>query len=167
MMVRKVSETLTGSGVAVEFVRTADLKLSPCDACWHCSGTGHCRVNDDMQAIYPRLMQADAVVIGSPVHMGHSVSGQAQIFLDRTFALWHQKRLTDKIGGAIAVSNRRGTMGAVKVINGTLLAHHIMVAGYATGYGLAPGDVSQDARALKEAEALGRRVYQLMTAMGR
>lgn len=150
------------NGAATEFVKIAELKISPCDACWRCSEEGECHINDDMQNIYPKLLQADGIVIGSPVHMGHSISGHAQIFLDRTFALWHQKKLKNKVGGSVVVANRRGGISAVRIINDVFLDHHILIAGYATGYARAPGEIHKDERAFKEAGDLGKRLCELL-----
>jgi multimeric flavodoxin WrbA len=99
--------------------------------------------------------------------MGYSVSGQAQVFLDRTFAFWHQKKLRNKVGGCVVSSNRRGGISTIRVINGALFGHHIIIAGYANGYGSAPGDVRKDERALNEATALGKRLCELIRILRR
>ncbi|MFB0507928.1 MAG: flavodoxin family protein [Thermodesulfobacteriota bacterium] len=90
------------------------------------------------------------------------MSGQGQVFLDRTFSLWHQRKLRNRAGGCVVVSNRRGGLSAIRVINGALFSHHVIVAGYSSGYGYAPGDVRNDERALSEAIALGKRLCELI-----
>jgi multimeric flavodoxin WrbA len=165
ILVNQVLTAVGGNGVITEFVKIAKLKISPCDACWRCSEEGECHINDDMQNIYPKLLQADGIVISSPVHMGHSISGHAQIFLDRTFALWHQKKLKNKVGGSVVVANRRGGISAVRIINDVFLDHHILIAGYATGYARAPGEIHKDERAFKEAGDLGKRLCDLIVSI--
>jgi len=162
ILVNQVLTTAADEGATTEFIRVADHNISACDACWTCRETGACQIDDDMQKIYPKLLTADGIVIGSPVHMGHNVSGHTQIFLDRTFPFWHQKQLTGKVGGAVAVSNRRGGISAVRAINDVLLDQHILIAGYATGFGLAPGDIQKDTRAFSEAAALGKRLCEMI-----
>ena len=162
ILVQQVLRTANEAGAEIEFLRVSDMTISPCDACWTCAETGRCHIEDDMQDIYLKLLQADGIVIGSPVHMGHSVSGQAQVFFDRTFTLWHQKRLSNKVGGCVVVSNRRGGISCIRVINSVFFAHGIIIAGYANGYGHAPGDVRKDERALREVVALGERLYELI-----
>jgi multimeric flavodoxin WrbA len=163
ILIQQVLESCSKEGAAMEFVRVSDMKISPCDACWSCAKTARCHIEDDMQDLYPKLLHADGIVIGSPVHMGYSVSGQAQVFLDRTFSLWHQKSLRNKVGGAVAVSNRRGGISTIRVINAAFFGHRIITAGYANGYGYAPGDVRKDERALNEATALGKRLCELIS----
>jgi multimeric flavodoxin WrbA len=166
-LVQHVLESSAEEGAAIEFVRVSDMRISPCDACWSCAQTAQCHIEDDMQVLYPKLLSVDGIVVGSPVHMGYSVSGQAQVFLDRTFSLWHQKKLRNKVGGCIAVSNRRGGISALRVINAAFLSHGIISAGYANGYGYSPGDVRKDERSLNEATALGKRLCELIWILRR
>ena len=162
ILVQQVLAAAGERGAATEFIKVADHHISPCDACWRCSDKGVCHIPDDMQNIYPKLLHADGIVIGSPVHMGHSISGQAQVFLDRTFALWHHKQLKNKAGGGVAVANRRGGISAVRIIGDVFLDHHILIAGYVTGYARAPGEIQKDERAFKEARDLGKRLFELI-----
>ncbi len=147
IMVKQVLAAVSEAGVRSAFLRIAEKKMAPCDACWTCAETGLCHIEDEMQEIYPKLLRSDGLVIGSPTHMGYSVSGQAQVFLDRMFSLWHKKGLANKVGGSVVVSNRRGGISAVRVINSVLLNHNVIVADYANGYGNAAGDVRKDERA--------------------
>ena len=162
ILVRQVLDTIVKEGGEVEFVKVSDLKILPCDGCWKCADTEQCHIEDDMQGMYPKLLRADGIVIGSPVHMGFSVSGHAQVFFDRTFPLWHKKKMKNKVGGCVVSSNRRGGISALRVINGVFFAHRIIIAGHANGYGKAPGEIREDKRALHEAAALGTRICELL-----
>lgn len=162
IMVQQVLTTTEKAGAGIEFLRVAEKKIAPCDACWTCAETGKCHIQDDMQDIYPKLLNADGVVIGSPIHMGYNVSGQAQVFFDRTFSLWHRKHLRNKVGGSVIVANRRGVISGIEVINNVLFNHEMIIAGYVSGYGGAPGDVRKDERASKDAIALGDRLCELI-----
>jgi len=163
MLVEAVLEAAAPKTARTEFVKVAAMNISPCDACWSCRESGACHIADDMQSLYPKLEQADGIVIGTPVHMGHNVSGHAQIFLDRTFPFWHQKKLKNKVGGSIAVGNRRGGICSTRVINDVLLDQEMIIAGYVTGYALAAGDIQKDPRAFREASELGKRMLELLT----
>ena len=165
ILVNAVLSTAAENGAATEFVKIADHDISPCDACWRCSDKGECHIDDDMQTLYPNLLQADGIVIGSPVHMGHSISGHAQVFLDRTFALWHHKKLKNKVAASLTVGNRRGGISAARIINDVFLDQQMLIAGYATGYARSPGDIHKDERAFKEARSLGKRMCEIMAAI--
>ncbi len=165
ILVKQVMTAAGAAGAEIEFLRIADLKIAPCDACWTCAETSLCHIQDDMQDIYPKLLQADGIVIGSPVHMGYNVSGQGQVFFDRTFVFWHEKKLKNKVGACVAAANRRGSISAIKVMNSVLFNHQIIIAGFANGYGHDPGDVRKDPRALADAAALGGRLCELIRIM--
>jgi multimeric flavodoxin WrbA len=167
IQVNRVLTACGENGADTEFVKITELYISPCDACWSCAMEGKCHIDDDMQLVYKKLAGAVGIIFGSPVHMGHSISGHAQIFLDRTFSFWHQKNLKDKVGGTVVVSNRRGGISAVRIINDVFLDHQIIIAGYATGFGLTPGDIQKDERAFKEATALGKRLCTLIVSVKR
>ena len=63
--------------------------------------------------------------------------------------------------------DRRGGISAIRVINSVFSNHHMIIAGYANGYGAAPGDVRNDKRALREAVALGERLCELIKLLKR
>ena len=166
IMVQQVLRAAGKTLARVEFLRIAEMEITPCDGCWTCAETGRCHIEDDMQTLYPKLRGANGIVVGSPVHMGYGVSGQAQVFFDRTLSLWHQKLLRDKVGACIAVSNRRGGISVIRTIESLFLTHRMIVAGYANGYGLRPGDIRGDERAMGEASALGERLCDLIGLLG-
>jgi len=65
-------------------------KLHPCVNCGHCLKTGHCRVQDEMQEVYPKLDRADGLVVASPIFfMG--VSAFLKVLIDRCQCYWSRK----------------------------------------------------------------------------
>ena len=48
---------------------------------------GDCVIKDDMMSVYPKLLNADAIVLATPGYMG-MLSGLLKNFLDRTCAVW-------------------------------------------------------------------------------
>ena len=65
-----------------------DYEIQDCRACESCKkpdATG-CVIQDDMQQFYDPILEADAIVFGSPMYMGY-MTGQAKTFLDRWYAL--------------------------------------------------------------------------------
>ena len=89
-------------GVTTEYVSLAQLEISPCNGCGPCATLGHCAIDDDMQSMYPRLLAADALIIGTPVYYG-SMTALCKAFLERVQAFGaKQKKLAMKVGGVIA-----------------------------------------------------------------
>jgi len=116
-----------------------------------------------MQKVYKKLLAADGIILGSPVYFW-SISGQAKTLMDRTYALrYPYHKLKNKVGGAIAVAGRRGTVNALSVINNFFLGHDMLVTGLGiAGYGTERGDVRKDEHAMKSARSLGAQVTELI-----
>jgi multimeric flavodoxin WrbA len=64
------------------------LDIRPCDGCDFCQGAADmgCIIEDDMQLLYPKIREADAIVYASPVYW-FTVSAQLKLFMDRCYAL--------------------------------------------------------------------------------
>jgi len=78
------------SGVDVEKVIIRDLQIAPCNSCGGCFEKGVCVIGDDMQKIYSQLVEADGIIVASPIYfMG--VSAQLKALIDRCQAFWARK----------------------------------------------------------------------------
>ncbi|NTU59520.1 MAG: flavodoxin family protein, partial [Deltaproteobacteria bacterium] len=76
-----------GAGAVAERVYLRNLKISPCREIYACKNHGRCALQDDMQPLYDRLRDVDAVALASPV-MFYGVSATAKAFIDRCQAFW-------------------------------------------------------------------------------
>ena len=75
------------AGAFVESVYARSLKLEPCRGdlfCWY-EKPGKCYLYDDMQILYPKLREADVLVLATPVYM--PLPGEMQNFLNRLVCL--------------------------------------------------------------------------------
>jgi multimeric flavodoxin WrbA len=85
----------------------AGKRVEPCNGCEACIEAGACVIDDDMTPLYPLLLEADAIVVGTPVYFG-TVSGLCKAFMERVEGLGiAEKRLRLKVGGAIATGASR------------------------------------------------------------
>ncbi len=76
------------AGHSVEKVRVADKKIAPCLGCYHCaSHGGECVHNDDMKELMQKIIEADVLVLASPVYF-YSICAQLKAVIDRTVARW-------------------------------------------------------------------------------
>jgi putative NADPH-quinone reductase len=73
------------------------LNIAPCQACETCFKIGRCRVQDDMQPLYDKLLGADVIILGTPIYFW-GPSAQMKLFLDRWYAL-DQKGVREKLAG--------------------------------------------------------------------
>jgi multimeric flavodoxin WrbA len=90
-----LEEALKGAeseGAEVERIYLSDYTITPCKECHGCDQTGHCVILDDMQKIYPRLLEADIIILASPIFF-YGVTAWAKALIDRSQALWARKYL--------------------------------------------------------------------------
>ena len=75
------------AGAEVEAVNIAEMDIRPCDACDVCvENYDGCIVEDDMQALYPKLIDADVIVLAFPIYW-FTINAQMKLFIDRWYAL--------------------------------------------------------------------------------
>lgn len=75
------------SGNTVEKIRVAEKKIGYCRGCHACKGTGICAIKDDMAEILQKMIDADVIVLASPVYF-YSIDAQLKAVIDRTVARW-------------------------------------------------------------------------------
>lgn len=76
------------AGHTVKIETVAQKQIHGCTACEYCrtKGAGTCIQKDDMQAIYPKIMWADMLVMASPIYY-YTMTGQMQSALQRTYSI--------------------------------------------------------------------------------
>lgn len=63
-------------------------KVQPCSACYYCRDhQGACVHKDDMAEILQKIIDADVLVLASPVYF-YSIDAQLKAVIDRTVARW-------------------------------------------------------------------------------
>jgi multimeric flavodoxin WrbA len=80
------------SGAEVEKIRIHDLDFEGCKECMECWKTGVCSDEDDMQEIYGKLLDADCIILSTPVFF-LSLPGKTKAMIDRCQCLWIKKYL--------------------------------------------------------------------------
>ena len=82
----RAAEGAVAAGAEVEVFSLHRMDIRPCDACDTCQETGVCVLKDDMQSLYPKLTQAEAIVIATPIYW-FTMSAQTKLFIDRWYGL--------------------------------------------------------------------------------
>ncbi|WP_455369983.1 flavodoxin family protein, partial [[Eubacterium] cellulosolvens] len=86
---RMVKLIMEKSGYESEFVKLNDLNYSACKACvWLCAKPEVCKLEDDLVTYYQKVKDADAVVLGSPIHFG-TISAAMSAFVSRLWGFRH------------------------------------------------------------------------------
>lgn len=72
----------------VEKIRVAEKKIGFCRACYYCrQSNGICAIKDDMADVLQKMIEADVIVLASPVYF-YSIDAQLKAVIDRTVARW-------------------------------------------------------------------------------
>ncbi len=153
-----------GADTELEFI--ADKKIAPCDGCESCLVTGKCKVDDDMQGMYPKLIEADGIVFGTPVYFW-GMTAQAKTLIDRTFIFRRDRPLRNKIAAFAVVGRRRGISQTLSALSGYCYLQNMHVAGGVTAYADKRGDVRENKAAMDEAKELGRGLFQAIRRSGK
>jgi multimeric flavodoxin WrbA len=91
-MLNKLLERVEENGAEVELILLRKANVKMCLGCLSCEDGGKdrkgiCKIKDDMNALYPKLLAADCLVLGTPAYF-ELVSGILKNFIDRTCAIW-------------------------------------------------------------------------------
>lgn len=177
-MLRAMVEGAREAGAVCEVVNVCDLEIAPCIGCGACDNTGICIIEDDMQEIYQKIVDAQRLVLASPIYF-YGITAQAKALVDRTQALWNRWRL-DGAPERKGEDGRRGVLLAVaatkgpKVFDGAILTakYAFDAMGFAHGGELLwrglenTGDAAGNIEALDAARAEGRALVQAITPPG-
>jgi multimeric flavodoxin WrbA len=68
----------------IELIYLSDYQYKDCIGCEGCRDTFKCVIKDDMQKIYPKVMEADALIISSPTYF-YNMTAHMKAFLDRLY----------------------------------------------------------------------------------
>ena len=76
------------AGNQVEKIRVAEKKIGYCSACYYCRDHGGvCAKKDDMAELLQKMIDADVIVLASPVYF-YSICAQMKTVIDRSVARW-------------------------------------------------------------------------------
>jgi len=127
---RMVQYILKHSGKQSEFINLTQLSYSPCRACAHlCARDNMCKLDDDLKPFYPKLMEADAIVLGTPSYFNNT-NGFMMVFLERLWALRHQRfPLEGKPFVVVASGGLTSPQQAIEAVKKRMLAYRAEFAG--------------------------------------
>lgn len=175
MLIQTALKGAANLGAQTETLFLADYDYIGCTACESCREGTTCAVQDDMQLIYPRLLEADAIVLGSPTYY-YNVSAMVKAFIERCYcfnffdpedrSVWTSLNevLGLKYAVVIAVSEQHSSedMG----VTADVMKHSLQALGYRvidtikTMRAFKAGEVNNDQRSLLEAKSAGEKLVR-------
>ena len=112
LLLREALAGAESEGAEVEHVALRDLTIAPCVSCNACYKTGVCRVQDDYQAVFQKMLDADRLIFATPVYF-MAVCAQGKLVIDRCQCLWSRKYVLKEPVFDIGKRYRRGMVIAV------------------------------------------------------
>lgn len=161
-------QTATGArdaGAQVNVYSLHDMDIQPCDACDSCRETdGVCVIGDDMQVLYPKLQEADAVILASPIYW-FTINAQMKAFIDRWYAMVKPEghELAGKKFGIILTFGdsdpyNSGAVNAIHTYESMFRYIKAEIAGLVYGSADAVGDVEKNSALMEKAYKLGKKL---------
>jgi len=164
ILVHKITEGATSKTAQVETLWLAKLNIRECDGCLLCWKGKPCNKHDDMLGLYPKIIESDAIIFGTPVYW-YGPTALMKCFIDR-FVYFNCPENRAKIRGKKAVlaipleeENPDTVRPVVEFFEKSLryLEMNLVGAIIAGGVG-AKGDVLKKPDRLNEAYELGERL---------
>lgn len=90
MLAEKFIEGARAAGHDVEKVSLVGKTIQFCKGCMACQKLGHCVINDDVNAIMAKVLDAEVVVWATPIYY-YEMSGQMKTLIDRMNAMYSQE----------------------------------------------------------------------------
>lgn len=168
-LLNRVRCELEKEGIETEFVQLGGANIHGCGACYKCTGNRdhQCSVKDDLANDYIALIEAaDGVLIGSPTYFA-DITTETKALIDRTgfVARANGNLFRRKVGAAVVVNRRAGSIHAFDSINHFFLINEMIVPGssyWNVCLALKPGEAAQDAEALRTMDTLAQNMAWLL-----
>jgi multimeric flavodoxin WrbA len=162
-MLRKLLDEVSKAGVDTELILLREMHIEACDGCLACEAGGQqrkgiCNIEDDMQGLYPKLLEADCLVFGTPVYF-EMLSGQLKTFMDRTCPIW--TKLEHKLIAAIAVAEE-GIGKAVQNLRTYAAVCGMCWVGSVTALAKTPKEASKSPEIAGRLKVLGRKIVRVV-----
>jgi len=167
------TETLTAhclkaiaeEGLDTELISLAGLDIKGCNACGYCSDHEGCSIEDDLQPVYAKMVETDAIIVGSPVYYSSSTS-LVKGFLERAAYMSRGSRVfKGKVGGPLVVARRGGQNFTFAELLFWFHINQIINPGstyWNMAFGRKEGEVIEDEEGLNTAWNFGKNVAALV-----
>lgn len=147
------------AGNEVERIFISNKKIGYCTGCYTCAQSSRCIQKDDMAEILEKMIQADVIVMATPVYF-YSIDAQLKTLIDRTVARYTEINNKEFYFIATAADNDKSTLErTIECFRGfTDCLEGSSVRGVIYGTGAwQKGDI-EGSEAMKEAYNMGKNV---------
>ena len=163
----EVEKTLKNEGIETEIFDIGNKNIRGCIACGTCRETGKCVFDDSVNEIAPKFLEADGIVVGTPVYYAHA-NGGIVAFLDRLFYSTSGIDKSMKVGATVVSSRRAGSTSAFDEINKYFTISNMPIVSstyWNEVHGATKEDVEKDLEGLQTMRNLGRNMAFLIKSI--
>jgi multimeric flavodoxin WrbA len=166
-LLQEAIKVLEQQGIATEYVSLHEKDIRPCLACMKCAKEkNRCSQEDDFNALYEVMAQADGLIVGSPVYFG-SATPNLMALLDRAgfVARMGDNVFDRKVGSPIVVARRAGVNFTYAQLLYFFMIMGMVVPGstyWPIAFGLNPGEVTKDEEGMKTIATLAENIAWLL-----
>ena len=165
ILAQQVGAGAEAGGAAVECVSLHNLDIRPCTACDACRSGPHCIIEDDMQALYPKLQACDALVLASPVYW-FTAAAQMKTFMDRWYAFGGDQAYAALAGKRVGIvltygdldPFSSGAVNALRTFQDSFRYVGAQIVGTVYGSANEPGEIRSNHAVMEKANQLGRQL---------
>jgi multimeric flavodoxin WrbA len=151
-------------GLDTELAPLAGLEIKGCNDCRYCNEHDGCSIEDDLQPVYARMMEADVIIVSSPVYYG-SATSLVKGYLERAGLMTRRSGgLKGRVGGPLVVARRAGKNFTFAELLHWFHIQQIINPGstYWNGaFGWGKGEVEGDEEGLRTAWNFGKNCAEL------
>ncbi len=169
MILETACDVLKEQGVETELILLYNKLIKPCIACGKCKELKDrtCSMkDDDFHPVLEKIIEADALIVGSPVYFG-SATSQTTSLLHRAgyVARANDNFLRGKIGGPVVVARRAGQNFTYAQLLFFFTINEMVIPGstyWNIAFGRNKGEVMDDEEGIETVKTFAKNIADLL-----
>ena len=170
-MLRTALDVCASAGHQVELFQAGGRSVHGCKGCGYCGkNPGVCSIDDWMNQLYPKMKEADAIILGSPTYFA-DITAEMKAVIDRCGYMSRRdgNSFSRKIGASVCAVRRCGSIHALDSMNHLFLINDMILPG-STYWNMSlsrlDGDFEKDAEGVATVTRLGENIVWLLEKLG-
>ena len=169
-MLTAVLDVLKEGGAETELYQAGGREVRGCQACYKCKEhKGRCGIDDWVNEVYQKMVDADAIIIGSPTYFS-DLTPETKAIIDRCgfVARMSGNALSRKVGAAVSAVRRAGGIHTLDSIQHFFLISDMILPGssyWNMSLSQAEGDFADDKEGNRTMQRLAENILWLLELM--
>lgn len=167
LMLHTVLDVCREAGMETEFYQAGGRPVRGCAACGGCAKhPGRCAIDDWINELYPKMAEADAILLGSPTYFS-DLTTEMKAVIDRCGYVAGRagKSLSRKVGAAVSPARRAGAIHSLDSMQHFFLINDMVIPG-SSYWNMAlcrePGQFREDREGIATLRRLGENIVWLV-----